>query len=116
MAYVGTGIGRRSWSLLCEVESCLFMTIRVLFPPQQAEERWPVVLNELRPRDFCMTGKAKREHQLRIVAARHPVVDCDRALSTLNSCAARHRATITVAGETTSLLPPKYSASCLFNV
>ena len=75
------------------------MTMRVLFPPQQAEERWPVVLDELRPRDSCMAGKAKREHQLRIVVARHPVVDCDRALSPLHSCAARHRATITVAGE-----------------
>ena len=75
------------------------MTIRLLFPPQQAEERWRVVLDKLRPRDFCMAGKAKREHQLRIVVARHPVVDSDRALSTLNSCAARHRATMTVAGE-----------------
>ena len=95
----GSGIGRRRWSLLCEVESCLFMTIRVLFPPQQAKERRPVVLDELRPRDLCMAGKTKREHQLRIVVARRPVVDCDRALSTLNSCAARHRATIAVAGE-----------------
>ena len=99
IADVGTGIGRRSWSLLCEVESCLFMTIRMLFPPQQPEERWPVVLDALRPRDFCMAGKAKREHQLRIVVARHPVVDCDGALSTLSNCAARHGATITVAGE-----------------
>jgi hypothetical protein len=71
----------------------------MLLPPQEAKKRWPVILDELRPRDLRVAGETEREHQLRIVVARHTMVDCDRPFSTLNSCAARHRATIAVEGE-----------------
>lgn len=91
--------GFRCGALLPKIQTCLLVAVRMLLPPQDAKKGWPIILDELRPRDFRVACKTECEHQFGIVVPRYPMMNGDRALPTLYRCTTRHRAAIAVAGE-----------------
>ncbi len=57
-----------------EVENNLLMSFRMLLTPQDAQQLWPLTTQKPRSRHLRMASQAKRNHQLWIVIAWHPVV------------------------------------------
>ena len=89
----------RHSGLLCEHQMRLLVSGGVLLSPQETQERWPVILDELCPCDLCMASGAKRQHESRAVVAGQPVMHCNRALPPLHGRATRHNAAILVASQ-----------------
>ena len=80
-----------------EVQPGLLMTLWVLLTPKDAKELRPVILYVKGPSDFRMTGQAERQHLRWIAITRFPMVDSNRALSTVHCRASRHTASVIVA-------------------